>query len=103
MYVNSQNTAHNAPKAIGGSADEKLQTQSSAAAAAAADGAVSTSYHVSPTRTVARRDDAPVPTDVPLSFIHIPKQPSSFSNEHLVRAVPPSRHRRVHLNRTDSV
>ena len=103
MYINSKNTAHNAPKAIGGSANEKLSAASSSAAAAAAAGEATTSFHVSPTRTVARRDDAPLPTDVPLSFVHIPEQPSSFSKDNLVRAVPPSRHRRMHLNRTDNV
>ncbi|EKM51960.1 uncharacterized protein PHACADRAFT_262391 [Phanerochaete carnosa HHB-10118-sp] len=100
MYINSKNTTPDAPKAIGGSANEKLQTTSSSAASAPV-GATTTSFHVSPTFTVARRDDAPLPTDVPLSFVHIPKQPSSLSDDHLVRAVPPSRHRRAHLNRTN--
>ena len=98
MYISSQNTTHNAPKAIGGSANEKLESTSSAVVGE--DGATKTSYHVSPTHTVARRadDDAPAPTDFPT----IPYSPASFSSDrHLVRAVPPSRHRRaLHHNRS---
>lgn len=97
MYISSKNTVHNAPTAIGGSANEKLQTSPSPAVVSGANGAVSTSFHVSPTHTVARRDDAPLPTDAP-TVVGIP---SSFSDQHLVRPVPPSRHRRIHLNRTD--
>ncbi|KIP09719.1 hypothetical protein PHLGIDRAFT_116192 [Phlebiopsis gigantea 11061_1 CR5-6] len=98
VYISSKNTTHNAPTAIGGSANEKLQsTTASQSVAVGANGETSTSFHVSPTHTVARREDAAAPTDV---FV-LPDVPSSFSDTHLVRAVPPSRHRRVHTNRTE--
>ncbi|KAI0755298.1 hypothetical protein C8Q80DRAFT_1094703 [Daedaleopsis nitida] len=68
-YVSHNNTTSTAPKAIGGSANEKANESASvaAAAAAAATGAhgVSTtdqSLHVSPTHTVAKRIFEAVPT-----------------------------------------
>ncbi|EJF56677.1 hypothetical protein DICSQDRAFT_141133 [Dichomitus squalens LYAD-421 SS1] len=63
-WVAHNNTTHTAPKAIGGSADEKSIESASSAAAAHLATSSSTSLHVSPTNTVARRADEPIPTSV---------------------------------------
>ncbi|KAI0081595.1 hypothetical protein K474DRAFT_1567705, partial [Panus rudis PR-1116 ss-1] len=59
-YVSHNDTSHNAPTAIGGSANEKAIQESSSVAKAGGPTASSTP-HVSPTNTVARRDYIPDP------------------------------------------
>ncbi|KAI0366624.1 hypothetical protein BV20DRAFT_951740 [Pilatotrama ljubarskyi] len=95
-YVSHNSTTHNAPTAIGGSANEKaIETQSSSAVAAGAI-ATSTVLHVSPTHTVARRDDEPIPT--PLAIYPLAARGPSSHHVHVVQS---HRHgRRTHLNRT---
>ncbi|KAI0647715.1 hypothetical protein C8Q79DRAFT_1008130 [Trametes meyenii] len=94
-YVSHNSTAHNAPKAIGGSANEKAIEASSSSAVAEAL-ATSTVLHVTPTHTVARRDDEPIPT--PLAVY--PLEPRS-GNSHHVHVVQAHRHgRRSNVNRT---
>ena len=66
-WVSHNSTEHATLKAIGGSAGEKATSSSAAVAeSASANGALasstSTSFHVSPTNTVARRAAEPIPT-----------------------------------------
>ncbi|KAI0662288.1 hypothetical protein C8Q70DRAFT_637140 [Cubamyces menziesii] len=55
-YVSHNSTTHNAPTAIGGSANEKAIDAQTSTTAVAEAMATSTVLHVSPTNTVARRD-----------------------------------------------
>jgi len=103
LYISSQNKSHSAPEAIGGSANEKPESVSASISTSDVRGSIgasSSSLHVSPTHTVARRDDIleVVPTGLP----PVSHPPASFSDPHAVRVVPPSRHRRVHHNRTET-
>ncbi|TFY82609.1 hypothetical protein EWM64_g1397 [Hericium alpestre] len=92
------NTPHSAPKTFGGSANEHGAV---AKAPEAVDADGSTSHHVSPTNTVARRYDIPdpVPTFEAFNVVPLPHAPSGLDGVH--RAAPNRRHRRhAHLNRT---
>ncbi|KAH9926087.1 hypothetical protein B0H21DRAFT_781365 [Amylocystis lapponica] len=95
VYVSHKNPHNSAPTAIGGSADETGGTSSSLAGHEAVASS-STFLHVTPTNTVARRDDIfkPMSTGVPLAL------PLDHSGGpiHLPRI--PLHHRRSHLNRT---
>jgi hypothetical protein len=101
VYVSSKNQSHNAPTAIGGSANEKLNTQSPTMPTAAGGIVHSTSLHVQPTFTVARREEEvePTSTGLPPVLLH---ERSSFEDANVVRVVPPSRHRRVNHNRSET-
>ncbi|KAI8978841.1 hypothetical protein BD414DRAFT_494569 [Trametes punicea] len=95
-YVAHNTTIHNAPTPVGGSADERSISIQSSPTAAAEAAATSTVLHVSPTRTVARRENEPIPT--PLA-----EYPESArgSSPHRVHIVQTHRHgRRAPLNRT---
>ncbi|KAI0061629.1 hypothetical protein BV25DRAFT_1826334 [Artomyces pyxidatus] len=91
MYISHKSSPNEQPKAIGGSANESIgvasSTHVSSAKLTGAVGPTSSSPHVSPTNTVARRDASPgpAPTGSPLHIIHVP---------------PPVPHRKRHLNRT---
>ena len=97
-YVSHNNTQHSAPKAFGGSANERSSAVPSAAEATAA-GASSTDipFHVSPTHTVAKRADEPIPTPPAL----YPVSPRSGSS-HRVHVLQTHRHgrRSSPVNRT---
>ncbi|KAM5538639.1 hypothetical protein V8D89_007668 [Ganoderma adspersum] len=78
-WVSHNNKSHNAPTAIGGSADEKAIASASASASAKAAASASSSdisFHVSPTNTVARRADEPIPTLPVLYPVHV-RSPNS--------------------------
>ncbi|KAH9851598.1 hypothetical protein C2E23DRAFT_829832 [Lenzites betulinus] len=96
-YVSHNNTSHTAPTAIGGSANEKaITTASSSTQLVAGALATSTVLHVSPTNTVARRDDEPIPT--PSAIYPLTARSGSSHHVHVVQA---HRHgRRAPLNRT---
>ncbi|KAL7280195.1 hypothetical protein ACG7TL_006614 [Trametes sanguinea] len=96
-YVSHNSTSHNAPTAIGGSANEKAtDTETPTSTVVGEALATSTVLHVSPTKTVARRDDEPIPT--PLAVYPVSARGSS---PHRVHVVQTHRHgRRAHLNRT---
>ena len=95
-YVSHNSTTHNAPTAIGGSANEKAIDAQTSTTAVAEAMATSTVLHVSPTNTVARRDGEPIPT--PLAIYPLTARGSS---PHRVHVVQTHRHgRRTHLNRT---
>ncbi|OCH91918.1 hypothetical protein OBBRIDRAFT_487742 [Obba rivulosa] len=101
-WASHNNTTPSAPTAIGGSANEKLQGVSSEAPAAGVAQS-STSLHVSPTYTVARRAVADtIPTAVPIPpFYALPvARHESGRSEPLVPALPVARHRRRHINYT---
>ncbi|KAL6308453.1 hypothetical protein BKA93DRAFT_566210 [Sparassis latifolia] len=101
VYVAHKSTSPSTPTAIGGSADETGHIATTAAAIAGVHGSSATSLHVTPTNTVARRDSLVPP--VPTSFaLPVPYPPAEFGGHaHLLRAFPPSRHRRrSYLNRT---
>lgn len=109
VWVNHNNNTHSAPTAIGGSANQKAVTTDAAPTIA---GALATSSpHVSPTHTVARRANlalptphipdallAPVAAAVPIEGLGSGKR---FS-EHVPAGVPAGhkRHKRHALNRT---
>lgn len=97
-YVSHNSTSHNAPTAIGGSANEKALTTTDVSSAATVAGAVATStvLHVSPTRTVARRDDEPIPTPLAL----YPIEARSPGSHHVHIAQHHRQGRRTLLNRT---
>ncbi|EMD31411.1 hypothetical protein CERSUDRAFT_119792 [Gelatoporia subvermispora B] len=101
-WASHNSTTPSSPTAIGGSANEKLQGVSSSAPAAGATPS-STSLHVSPTYTVARREFADaIPTGVPLSPSYaLPvAQHEPDRSKRLVPALPVARHRRRHVNYT---
>ncbi|KAA1469791.1 hypothetical protein DENSPDRAFT_796680 [Dentipellis sp. KUC8613] len=94
---------HAVPKAFGGVANEHAtETESSSVAGAVVAG--STSLHVSPTHTVARRDflPDPAPTGASHDVVYIPQAQSGVGSVHAVPANAVSRHRKrnVNLNRT---
>ncbi|THH19094.1 hypothetical protein EW146_g2016 [Bondarzewia mesenterica] len=98
-YATHNKPAHQQPKVFGGSENETLT--SAGTATGAVKGSVvtassSSSPHVSPTNTVARREASPdpIPTGSHMQLIHIPHD---LSSHHTV-----ARHRRRHLNRTNS-
>ena len=95
-WIARNDSSHNAPTAIGGSANEKAVSTSTAA-----DSTSSGTPKVTPTHTVARRADIfdVVPTEVP----HIPLLSEISNKVHVVRAVPPSRHRRIAANRSSEL
>ncbi|THG97035.1 hypothetical protein EW026_g4895 [Hermanssonia centrifuga] len=100
LWIARGDQPHNAPTAIGGSANEKLLSSSAANPVVTEGGVVTTSFHVSPTHTVARRVDfgEPLPT-----YTAVASMPTNFgSDTYVIRPVQPSRHRRVsqRLNRT---
>lgn len=78
-YFTHNDNSNTAPKAIGGSANEKLG-QTTAVADALGMGMTSTSLHVSPTNTVARREEAAQSTALPHAPIDIPLEPVPISN-----------------------
>ncbi|KAI0820418.1 hypothetical protein BC628DRAFT_856906 [Trametes gibbosa] len=96
-YVSHNNSSHNAPTAIGGSANEKAITTTSSTHVVAGALATSTVLHVSPTNTVAKREDnEPIPT--PSAIYALAARGSSSHHVHVVQA---HRHsRRTPLNRT---
>ncbi|KAI0712608.1 hypothetical protein C8Q76DRAFT_735352 [Earliella scabrosa] len=96
-YVSHNDTTHTAPKALGGSAEEKAVDTPTEGAAAAAGTSSDIPFHVSPTHTVARRADEPIPTQPAL----YPVSPRSGSS-HRVHVVQTHRHGRrgTPLNRT---
>ncbi|KAI1794812.1 hypothetical protein LXA43DRAFT_994387 [Ganoderma leucocontextum] len=83
-WVSHNNHTHTAPTAIGGSADEKALASASASASAAASSSDISSLHVSPTNTVARRADEPIPTPPVLYPVHA-RSPNSH-RVHVVQA-----------------
>lgn len=94
-YVSHNNTQHSAPKAFGGSANERSSALPSAATAAGAS-STDAPFHVSPTHTVAKRADEPIPTPTAL----YPVSPRSGSL-HRVHVLQTHRHgRRSPVNRT---
>ncbi|KAI0916774.1 hypothetical protein AcW1_007862 [Taiwanofungus camphoratus] len=98
VWEAKKNTTPSTPTAIGGSANElNLGTSSSGAPHASG----SASLHVSPTNTVARRDILSdiVPTGLPLPPVPV-VPPKAEGSAHVIRVVPPARHRRSHINRT---
>ncbi|KAI0084779.1 hypothetical protein BDY19DRAFT_909533 [Irpex rosettiformis] len=106
VYVSSKNQTHNAPTAFGGSANEGLSTGTDTVHASVTNGGAiehSSSRHVSPTATVARRGDDNMPevTALPPSPVLIHER-SSFEDTNVVRAIPPSRHRRAYHNRSEA-
>ncbi|CDO70856.1 hypothetical protein BN946_scf184801.g49 [Trametes cinnabarina] len=96
-YVSHNSTTHSAPTAIGGSANEKaIDSETPTSTAVAGALATSTVLHVTPTKTVARRADEPIPT--PMAIYPVTARGSSAHRVHVVQA---HRHgRRTHLNRT---
>ncbi|KAI0632485.1 hypothetical protein C8Q77DRAFT_1125941 [Trametes polyzona] len=94
-YVSHNSTSHSAPKAIGGSANEKAIATDTSTTAVAGALATTTALHVSPTHTVARRDDEPIPT--PLAVYPLTARSGSH-HVHVVQHHRPGR--RTHLNRT---
>ncbi|TCD69026.1 hypothetical protein EIP91_009089 [Steccherinum ochraceum] len=95
VYISHNDTSHDAPTAIGGKANERPADESSTAVGS---GTSTGSPKVTPTHTVARRAGGGfdvVPTGVPGVLAEL----SDFSwKGHVVRAVPPSRHRREELS-----
>lgn len=108
VYISHKNTSHDGPTALGGSAGEKLETASSAAVSASGDAVASTtSLHVSPTHTVARRDAfipgaVATPSSVPRAFLPLGLKNTSHMvrHDHAKRSL---RHKREdgYLNRID--
>ncbi|OBZ68727.1 hypothetical protein A0H81_11071 [Grifola frondosa] len=95
-WASHNNTSHNAPTAIGGSANEKDLGSSSVSSTASTAATSSSAFHVTPTNTVARRSD-PIPTAYALPL----SSPSpELDNDAVVRAVQSHRARRSYLNRT---
>ncbi|KAI9057467.1 hypothetical protein FKP32DRAFT_1547912, partial [Trametes sanguinea] len=83
-YVSHNSTSHTAPTAIGGSANEKaIDSQTATSTVVGEALATSTVLHVSPTNTVARRDDEPIPT--PLAVYPVPARGSSPHRVHVVQ------------------
>ncbi|KAK7690318.1 hypothetical protein QCA50_006975 [Cerrena zonata] len=97
-WISHNNTTHSAPTAIGGSANQKALTTETAATIAGAL-ATTSSPHVSPTHTVARRA-------LPTPHIPGPLPPIEGLGEKITEKVPAGipvahkRHKRHALNRT---
>ncbi|KAI0317518.1 hypothetical protein OF83DRAFT_1121090 [Amylostereum chailletii] len=87
VYASKKNpSTHKGPKAIGGSAEHSMDP--SAATADSGEAGGTTTPHVTPTHTVARRDFSPVyPTGAAVHVLHIPHTHKS-------------RRRQNHLNRS---
>ncbi|GBE82075.1 hypothetical protein SCP_0404540 [Sparassis crispa] len=78
VYVAHKSTSPSTPTAIGGSADETGHIATTAAAVAGVHGSSSTSLHVTPTNTVARRDSLVPPVPTSLAFpVPYSRPPSS--------------------------
>lgn len=98
-YFSHKNPSNQQPAAIGGSANEKFSSSISAPSSTSVTSVVSSSRHVSPTNTVARRAGYPEPTPTHVAFqlLRLPQaELRSFDNAHFI---PSKRHSR-HANRT---
>jgi hypothetical protein len=103
-YFTHNNPSHQQPKVFGGSADEGItSTTSSSALSSSATPVhgISSSPHVSPTNTVARRAafPDPAPTHIPFQMLHSPHAQSGSGPSGGVHLVPSKRHSRQ-VNRT---
>ncbi|KAI0771141.1 hypothetical protein BD413DRAFT_604494 [Trametes elegans] len=95
-YVGHNSTSHNAPKAIGGSANEKAIASETSTIGSGLVESASPTFHVSPTHTVARR--APIPSSPPSNIYHFVGRGGSSHHVNAVQIHRPSR--RSPLNRT---
>jgi len=95
-YMTHNDPTNQAPDALGGSANEGVPTTTSALSSGAA--LSSSSPHVSPTLTVARRAAYPEPYPTGSAF-HLVHAPYAHPHVGSFAVVPPNRHSR-HANRT---
>lgn len=99
-YFTHNDPSNQAPEVFGGSANEGIS--SSATSSSSVPGPpVSSSPHVSPTNTVARRAGypEPAPTSIPFQILHLPKAQSGLGSPGGAHVGPSKRHSR-HANRT---
>jgi len=106
-YFTHNNPSNQQPKAFGGSANEGFSSSvassssSSLSSSSSHVSGASSSPHVSPTNTVARRAayPEPVPTLIPFQMLHLPQVQSSLGSSGGVHFAPSKRHSR-RANRT---
>lgn len=103
-YFTHNNPSHQQPKVFGGSADEGITSTTSSSVSSSSSTAIvgiSSSPHVSPTNTVARRATFPdpAPTHIPFQMLHSPHAQSGSGRSGGVHLVPSKRHSRQ-VNRT---
>jgi len=100
-YFTHNNPSNQQPEVFGGSADEGITSSSTSSSSSVPVRSGSSSPHVSPTNTVARRAGypQPAPTGIPFQILHLPQAQSGLGSPGGPHLAPSKRHSR-HTNRT---